>query len=53
VSRLVCLTAQVGKLYHMGIGAVVARSTLADANESRDRRIYFARNNLSLMPPTV
>ena len=32
----VCLAAQAGKLYHMGIGAAVARSTLADANESRD-----------------
>jgi len=31
----VCLAAQAGKLYHMGIGAAVARSTLADANESR------------------
>ena len=29
----VCLAAQAGKLYHMGIGAAVARSTLADANE--------------------
>src|ERR1700737_5146846 len=37
----VCLTAQAGKLYHLGIGAVVARWTLADANESRDWRIYF------------
>ncbi len=37
----VCLVAQAGKLYHMGIGATVARSTLADANESRDWRIYF------------
>ena len=37
----VCLAAQAGKLYHMGIGAAVARSTLADANESRDWRIYF------------
>ena len=37
----VCLAAQAGKLYHMGIGAVVARSTLADANELRDWRIYF------------
>ncbi len=35
----VCLAPQAGKLYHMGIGAVVARSTLADANESRDWRI--------------
>src|SRR5471030_2893595 len=37
----VCLAAQAGKLYHMGIGAAIARSTLADANESRDWRIYF------------
>ena len=37
----VCLAAQAGKLYHMGIGEAVARSTLADANESRDWRIYF------------
>ena len=37
----VCLGAQAGKLYHMGIGAAVARSTLADANELRDWRIYF------------
>ena len=36
----VCLAAQAGKLYHMGIGEPVARSTLADANESRDWRIY-------------
>ena len=37
----VCLAARAGKLYHMGIGAAVARSTLADANELRDWRIYF------------
>ena len=37
----VCLAAQAGKLYHMGISAAVARSTLADANKSRDWRIYF------------
>jgi hypothetical protein len=37
----VCLAAHAGKLYHIGIGATVARSTLADANESRDWRIYF------------
>jgi hypothetical protein len=28
------------KLYHVGIRARVARSTLADANEHRDWRIY-------------
>ena len=37
----VCLAAQAGKLYHMGIAEPVARSTLADANESRDWRIYL------------
>jgi len=35
-----CLTAQAGKLYHMGLREPVRRSTLADANESRDWRIY-------------
>jgi transposase len=36
----VCLKAQSNKLYHMGIRAKVARSTLAEANEKRDWRIY-------------
>ena len=35
-----CLKAQSRKLYHMGIRSKVARSTLADANENRDWRIY-------------
>lgn len=35
-----CLAAQVGKLYHMGLREPVRRSTLADANESRDWRIH-------------
>jgi len=35
-----CLRAQESKLYHMGIHSRVSRSTLADANESRDWRIY-------------
>jgi uncharacterized protein DUF4372/DDE family transposase len=35
-----CLRAQEKKLYHMGIKSRVSRSTLADANESRDWRIY-------------
>lgn len=35
-----CLRAQGGKLYHMGIRAKISRSTLADANENRDWRIY-------------
>jgi transposase len=35
-----CLRALHEKLYHMGIRGKVSRSTLADANESRDWRIY-------------
>jgi transposase len=35
-----CLSAQPGKLYHMGFREPVRRSTLADANELRDWRIY-------------
>lgn len=35
-----CLSAQAAKLYHMGIREPIARSTLADANEVRDWRIY-------------
>lgn len=35
-----CLSAQSSKLYHMGFRQPVRRSTLADANESRDWRIY-------------
>jgi len=35
-----CLGAVGGKLYHMGFRSGVARSTLAEANESRDWRIY-------------
>lgn len=35
-----CLRAMQNKLYHMGIRSKVSRSTLADANEKRDWRIY-------------
>jgi len=37
-----CLRAQSDKLYHMGIRSRISRSTLADANEVRDWRIYAA-----------
>jgi hypothetical protein len=37
-----CLNAQPAKLYHMGIRGPVRRSTLADANERRDWRLYAA-----------
>jgi hypothetical protein len=45
-----CLRAQASKLYHMGIKSRVSRSTLADANESRDWRIYadFAQSLIAI-----
>ncbi len=36
----ICLRAMQSKLYHAGIKGKVSRSTLADANEKRDWRIY-------------
>ena len=36
----VCLRSQNNKLYHMGIRGDICRSTLANANENRDWRIY-------------
>lgn len=36
----VCLTALSGKLYHCGIMQPVSKSTLAEAYENRDWRIY-------------
>lgn len=35
-----CLRSMQNKLYHMGIRGKISRSTLADANETRDWRIY-------------
>jgi Transposase DDE domain/Domain of unknown function (DUF4372) len=48
-----CLRSMSGKLYHMGLRGRVARSTLADANESRDWRIYadFARVLIAIARP--
>ena len=45
-----CLRAMQNKLYHMGIRAKVSRSTIADANENRDWRIYadFAQVLISI-----
>ena len=45
-----CLRAQDRKLYHMGLRAKVARSTLAEANEKRDWRIYadFAQSLIQI-----
>ncbi len=36
-----CLRSMNNKLYHMGIRGSIAKSTLSDANEHRDWRIYF------------
>ena len=48
-----CLRAMQPKLYHMGIRGRVARSTLADANEQRDWRIYadFAQVLIGIARP--
>ena len=35
-----CLRSRPNLLYHLGLRGHVARSTLADANEQRDWRIY-------------
>ena len=46
-----CLSAQNSKLYHMGVRAKrIAKSTLADANETRDWRIYadFAQSLIAI-----
>jgi transposase len=48
-----CLGAVGGKLYHMGFTSAVARSTLADANENRDWRIFadFAQILIGIARP--
>ena len=46
----VCLRAQSSKLYHLGIRSAVARNTLANANATRDWRIYadFAQSLIGI-----
>lgn len=48
-----CLHSMRGKLYHMGLRTTVARSTLADANENRDWRIFadFAQALVNIARP--
>src|SRR5665213_1926464 len=48
-----CLRSLGGKLYHMGFHGRVSRSTLADANDSHDRRIFadFAQVLIHLARP--
>jgi hypothetical protein len=38
---IICLKANSDKTYHLGIGEVVAKSTLSTANENRSSLIYF------------
>jgi len=48
-----CLGAHNNKLYHMGIRSTISKSTLADANETRDWRIYadFAQALIRIARP--
>src|SRR5215469_8962780 len=48
-----CLRSMQGKLYHLGFRGKVARSTLADANEGRDWRIFadFAQVLIGIARP--
>ena len=49
----VCLAAQRSKLYHCGLSGPVRRSSLANANERRDWRIYadFAQSLIDIARP--
>ena len=48
-----CLRSMSGKLYHMGFRSRIARSTLADANETHDWRIFadFAQHLIGVARP--
>src|SRR2546425_420967 len=48
-----CLGSMGGKLYHMGFRSRIARSTLADANETHDWRIFadFAQHLIGIARP--
>jgi IS4 transposase len=48
-----CLRSMSGKLYHMGFRSRIARSTLADANETHDWRIFadFAQHLIAVARP--
>jgi hypothetical protein len=48
-----CLRSMSGKLYHMGFRSRIARSTLADANETHDWRIFadFALHLIGVARP--
>lgn len=48
-----CLRSMSGKLYHMGFRSRIARSTLADANETHDWRVFadFAQHLIGIARP--
>jgi len=48
-----CLQSMSGKLYHMGFRSRIVRSTLADANEAHDWRIFadFAQHLIGIARP--
>ena len=48
-----CLHSMTGKLYHMGFRTKIARSTLADANETHDWRVFadFAQHLIGIARP--
>ena len=50
-----CLQSMRDKLYHMGLRGKVSRSTLADANEAHDWRIYadFAQVLIATARPLI
>ena len=39
-NTIICLRANVSKLYHMGIPEIISKTTLSRANQHRDWRIY-------------
>lgn len=49
----ICLKAHQDKLYHLGLSGGISRSTLADANEHRDWRIYadYAQRLINIARP--
>lgn len=46
---ILCLKANSDKMYHLGIGEVVAKSTLSTANENRSYRIYSGLANILMV----
>ncbi|MBK8811083.1 MAG: DUF4372 domain-containing protein [Acidobacteria bacterium] len=45
---VVCLNHNDAKLYHLGIGRSVTKTTLSRANETRDWRVFLRDNSILL-----